>query len=273
MDHEPVPSLHGVSFQTEGTFPVRRSLPQEVPVAMVYNGTTLAVMMASPQDVLDFAFGFALSEGVISSLDQVERHEVTCNALGIEARFWLNDDRHDALEERRRTMAGPVGCGLCGIESLEQALRPLPAISANTPSFSRDDVAGATDALAKQQPLYRQTGATHGAGFMQPGRGILLAREDVGRHNALDKVIGALAHQNIHPSSGALVITSRLSVELVQKCAMAGCSTLIAVSAPTAHALKIAQDVGITLVAFARGGGFDVYSHPERINTELSDVS
>lgn len=272
MAHEHVESLNGVSFQAEGTFPVRHTLPQEVPVAMVYDGTTLAVMMASPQDVLDFAYGFALSEGIVSSLEQIERHEIASHTLGIEARFWLREDRRDALKRRRRTMAGPVGCGLCGIESLEQAVRKLPVIQSTEPTFSHLDIATATDSLSRQQPLYRLTGATHGAGFMRPGEGVILVREDVGRHNALDKVIGALASEKMQASTGALVLTSRLSVELVQKCAMAGCSTLIAVSAPTAHAQQIAQTVGITLVAFARGGGFDVYSHPDRIKVELRDV-
>ncbi|WP_333830654.1 formate dehydrogenase accessory sulfurtransferase FdhD [Pararhodobacter sp.] len=266
-------SARGVSVQGEGAYPVCRALPEEVPVAMVFGGATLAVMMASPGDIEDFAIGFALSEGVISGLDQIEEFEVAEQAQGIEARFWLRADRSAALAARRRFMAGPVGCGLCGIDSLEQAGRELPDVSGVALRLTRADVMGAADALRAQQPLHDQTRATHAAGFLRPGAGIVLAREDVGRHNALDKLIGAMVRQGDDPGTGALVVTSRLSVELVQKCAMAGSAVIIAVSAPTAHALRLAEGAGITLAAFARGGGFDVYSHPHRIRFEVSDVA
>jgi FdhD protein len=169
-------------------------------------------------------------------------------------------------------MAGPVGCGLCGIDSLDAAARALPQVG-DGPRINRSEVARATDMLRDQQPLHDQTHATHAAGFLLPGQGIVLVREDVGRHNALDKLIGAMARQGIDASAGAVVMTSRLSVELVQKCAVAGVTTLIAVSAPTAHALRLAEDAGMTLAAFARGGAFDLYSHPQRIADEGSDVA
>lgn len=266
-------SLPGWSFQVDATCSVRRTLPDEVPVAVVFNGSTLAVMMATPDDIADFAYGFALTEGVITRPDEVESFEVVAQAQGIEARFWLRDDRAEALSDRRRAMAGPVGCGLCGIDSLEQAMRPLPRVPDGALCLSRAEVSGATDALRPKQTLHAQTRATHAAGFLVPGQGIDLVREDVGRHNALDKLIGALMQSRIDPASGVVVMTSRLSVELVQKCAMAGIPGLIAVSAPTARAVHLAEEAGITLAAFARSGGFDIYSHPHRIAEEVTHVA
>ena len=269
----PVRSLPGVAHRAEGAQAVVRTLPEEIPVAMVYDGTTQAVMMATPADVADFAIGFSLTEGIIADPSEIEAFEEVVQPQGIEARMWLRADRRTRLAARRRFMAGPVGCGLCGIDSLEQALRPLPAVAGAKLRLTRADVLGATEALRALQPLHDQTRATHAAGFLRPGAGIVLVREDVGRHNALDKLIGALVRQGIDPAGGALVMTSRLSTELVQKSAMAGCPCLIAVSAPTAQALRLAETAGITLVAFARAGGFDVYSHPERISAEDAHVA
>lgn len=266
-------SLPGIAHRAEGAVPVLRSLPEEVPVALVYDGTTQAVMMATPADIADFAVGFSLSEGIIDAPDEIEGFETVSQAQGVEARIWLRPDRRAALAARRRHMAGPVGCGLCGIDSLAEAARPLPRVNRSGPLLARTDVLGATEALRACQPLHDQTRATHAAGFLRPGEGIVLSREDVGRHNALDKLIGALARQGFDPGAGAFVMTSRLSMELVQKCALAGCPCLIAVSAPTAHAVRLAEGAGITLAAFARAGGFDVYSHPERITAEALDVA
>lgn len=273
MSFTPSQSRPGISLQAEGTRHVTRALPEEVPVALVFDGTTQAVMLATPADIGDFAHGFAFTEGIVTAPDQIRDFEIAEHAEGIEARFWLREDRQAALKARRRFMAGPVGCGLCGIDSLEQAIRPVPCVAQDSPAFSQREIARATDALSTRQPLHDLTRATHAAGFILPGQGLLLAREDVGRHNALDKLIGALLHAGIDPSDGAIVMTSRLSVELVQKCAMAGCAVLIAVSAPTAHALRLAETSGITIAAFARGGGFDLYSHPHRIIDEVHDVA
>ena len=273
MTHALSASLQGVSVQPDGVRTVWRALPDEVPVAMVFDGTTLAVMMATPGDIEDFALGFALTEGIITSRDEIAEFEVAEHAAGIEARIWLRADRGDALKARRRFMAGPVGCGLCGIDSIEQAARSVPQVPASALRLSHQDVALASDGLRQMQPLRDQTGATHAAGFLRPGEGVLIAREDVGRHNALDKLIGALARAGIDPATGAFVMTSRLSVELVQKCAMAGCPVLVSVSAPTAAAQRLAEGAGITLAAFARGGGFDVYSHPGRIASEVSHAA
>jgi FdhD protein len=269
----PVLSLPGLSVQRDGQRPVLRSLPEETAVAMVFDGSTQAVMMASPADLEDFAIGFALTEGIVEDLTQIDQFELAEHPSGIEARFWLASDRSAALKARRRSMAGPVGCGLCGIDSLDQAVRDLPVLPQGGPEFTQSEVAQATDLLRDHQPMHDQSHAVHAAGFIQPGAGIVMAREDVGRHNALDKLIGALMRDGVDPATGAFVLTSRVSVEMVQKTVMAGCATLIAVSAPTAHALRLAQGAGLTLAAFARGGGFDLYSHPNRILTGASDVA
>ncbi len=266
-------SMAGHSVQPDGVRAITRALPEEVPVALVFDGTTLAVMMASPADIADFAHGFALTEGIVTAPDQIERFEVAEHAAGIEARFWLRADRAEALAARRRFLAGPVGCGLCGIDSLEQALREVPPVAPGGPHFTRAEIAGAADALATHQPLHDRTRAAHAAGFLLPGQGLVAAREDVGRHNALDKLLGALWRAGQDPGAGAIVLTSRLSVELVQKSAVAGCAVLVAVSAPTVSALRLAEGAGITLAAFARGGGFDLFSHPHRINAGVPDVA
>ncbi|WP_375175544.1 formate dehydrogenase accessory sulfurtransferase FdhD [Pseudooceanicola sp.] len=243
--------------------PVTRALPEEVPVALVYNGTTQAVMMATPSDLEDFAVGFSLSEGIVTTPEQIEDLTIETHAAGIECRMWLSEDRAEALLHRRRAMAGPVGCGLCGIDSLDQVTRPLPRVTAD-PGLSVSQITGATEALRAAQPLHDETRAAHAAGFIDP-RGLRLAREDVGRHNALDKVIGAMAREGIAPATGAIVLTSRVSIELIQKTAMAGCGMLIAVSAPTTRAVATADEAGLTLIALARGEGAEVFTHPDRI--------
>ncbi len=241
-----------------------RSLPEETPVALVYNGTTHAVMMATPADLVDFATGFALCEGVIASAADLGEVEVVHHPDGIEARAWLPEDRAQALTARRRMMTGPVGCGLCGIDSLAQALRPLAPLAQGGARLTPAEVALALDELRNWQPLHDETRATHAAGFYRPGAGIVLAREDVGRHNALDKLIGALVRAGIDPCDGAIALTSRISVDMVQKCVTARCPILLAVSAPTAHAVRLAQGAGLTLVSIARGETH-VFSHPDRI--------
>ncbi len=241
-----------------------RALPEEVPVAVVIQGTGLAVMMCSPADLEDFAVGFALSEGLIAAPGEIEELEIAEQGPGMEARLWLRGDRAEALEARRRVMAGPVGCGMCGIETLEQAMRPVPAVGPG-PVFDVGEIAGAADALAGLQPMHDRARAVHAAGFLRPGGGVVAAREDVGRHNALDKLIGALARGGDRMTGGAAVLTSRVSVEMVQKCAVAGIPAIVAVSAPTTLALRVAEEAGMTLAAAARGGGFELWTGAERI--------
>ncbi|MAL77800.1 MAG: sulfurtransferase FdhD [Sneathiella sp.] len=264
--------VQGLAIREGGRRDISRILPEEKPVALVFNGTTAAVMMATPDDLEDFAVGFALTEGFIETPDQIETLEIIPHAQGLEARFFLNADRLDFVHERRRNMLGPLGCGLCGIDSLEQALRPLPRLEGIGPAFSQNDIARATDSLRQFQPLHDLTHALHAAGFLLPGRGIVMAREDVGRHNALDKLIGALARQGMEAGSGAILLTSRISVDMVQKTVISGCPVLIAASAPTAHALDLAKKAVLTLAAFARDGQFEIYSHPGRILTGTADA-
>lgn len=271
---DPVRAVRATQMRADGTqAPVTRTVPEETPVAMVYGGTTQAVMMATPADLDDFAVGFSLTEGIVTDTAQILRLEVLAHPKGLEAQMWLPDDRAEALAARRRFMAGPVGCGLCGIDSLEEALRDLPDLTGRGPVMGAGQIAGATEALRDWQPLHDRSRAVHAAGFLAPGRGIVLAREDVGRHNALDKLIGAMARQGVDAGTGAFVLTSRVSTEMVQKCAIAGGAVIVAVSAPTAHALRLAQGAGITLAAFARGAGFDLFTHPDRLRAEVSDVA
>lgn len=261
---EPVQSVKSVVVRGAATHNGTRAVPEETAVAITLNGSTHAVMMATPADLEDFAVGFALSEGIIAAAREIEGIEVIEQPQGIEARLWLPEARAEAMAARRRAMTGPVGCGLCGIESLEEAVRPLPEVGAGA-ALDAAEVDRAVADLSALQALNARTRAVHAAGLWLPGQGVVLVREDVGRHNALDKLAGAMARTGTDGSEGAIVITSRVSVEMVQKCAMAGVSVLIAVSAPTAHALRLAEAAGITLAAIARGDGFEIFTHPERI--------
>jgi len=240
-----------------------RALPEETAVAIVVNGTTQAVLMATPADLADFATGFALTE-CLAPLPEIGEIEVVEQGEGIECRLWLPAARAAALTARRRALTGPVGCGLCGIDSLAQALRPLPVLPDTALTLARADIALALDELRDWQPLHDETRATHAAGFFRPGAGIVMAREDVGRHNALDKLIGALARAGIDPAGGGVALTSRVSVEMVQKTVMAGCPVLLAVSSPTAHAVRMAEAARLTLASRARGETA-IFTHPRRI--------
>lgn len=241
-----------------------RTIPEETPVAISYNGSTQAVMMATPADLEDFAIGFSLSEGVIERPAQIDSLEIVPQDDGIELRMWLGGDVADRLQQRRRHIAGPTGCGLCGVESIAEAVRPV-AVVGNGRSFSPLQIVAAIEAMPPQQPLNVETRAVHAAAYFTPERGIVELREDVGRHNALDKLAGALARQGIDASAGIVLLTSRVSVEMVQKTAAIGAAVLVAVSAPTALAVRMAEAAGITLAAIARSDGFEIFTHPQRI--------
>jgi FdhD protein len=248
-----------------GASPDARILPEETAVALVYGGSTEAVMMATPADLEDFAIGFSLTEGLIDTPEQIAELAVVHGPDGIELRMWLARDRDTAYRGRRRRLAGPTGCGLCGIESLAEAVRPAGHIGCDA-SFDPRCIPEAIAALASVQRLNHESRATHAAGFYRPGRGIVAIREDVGRHNALDKLAGALWRQAADGSGGAVVITSRVSVEMVQKTAAIGAPVLIAMSAPTALAVRIAEAANLTLVAVAREQSCQVFTHSWRLS-------
>lgn len=202
--------------------------------------------MATPADREDFGVGFTLTEGIVEHPTEIRGIELLPSNLGVEVRMWLDGDRAMRLAARRRAMCGPVGCGLCGIESLEQARRLPPRVSDGR-AFQAEELLAAMQALASRQVLNQQTRSVHAAAFWHPSTGIDLVREDVGRHNALDKLAGAILGEARSASAGAVLLTSRISVEMVQKAAMIGVPVVIAVSAPTTLAIQTAQDAGITL--------------------------
>jgi FdhD protein len=238
-------------------------------VAFTFNTASYAVMMATPQDLEDFAVGFSLTEGVISTRDAIDSVEIVEEDIGIEVRIWLKAPEASEFLGRRRKMAGPTGCGLCGIESLVEAMRTPPKVEEGL-VFNPNQIMMAIDSLFPLQVLNHETRAVHAAGFWDPSRGLVAVREDVGRHNALDKLAGALARNEATAREGIVVLTSRVSVEMVQKSAAIGAPMIVAVSAPTALAVRMADAAGMTLVAIARKDGFEVFTHPHRISGELT---
>ncbi len=246
----------------------QRVLPEEVAIALSFNGTTQAVMMATPADLEDFGHGFALTEGIAGPGDILSVAVETLQR-GHDVQVWLRPEAEARLAARRRTMAGPVGCGLCGIDSIDQALREVPVVPPSAFRMAPAQVMAAVAALPDQQQLHDATRAVHGAAFWAGS--ILLAREDVGRHNALDKLAGAMVRSGTTPE-GAVVLTSRVSTDMVQKVAMMGAPMIIAVSAPTAEAVALADSAGITLVALARPDRFEVFTHSDRLTKEESHV-
>ncbi len=257
------------------------ALPEEIPVAFVVDGAAEAVMMATPADLEDFALGFALSEGIITTredLRELEIVEVLAQTMpskaplppggealvGIEARLWLSDAASKTHVTRRRTRVGPAGCGLCGVESLEQALPPCTPIVSDF-NIEAKAIVAAMAQLPALQPFNQETRAVHAAAYFTAGEGIVCVREDVGRHNALDKLIGAMARQGRDCASGAILMTSRVSIELIQKAARARAPVLAAISAPTALALRVAESAGICVCAIVREDGLEVFTRPDRI--------
>ena len=265
-----------------------RFVPEEIPVAFSYGGSTHAVMMAPPVSSPwagsswavvrgrrayreDFATGFGHTGGIIGDPAEIDAIEIVAEDKGIDLQVRLADAQNDALTARRRHMAGPVGCGLCGIESIEQAVRVTPSVRSSTLTLSEDEVVEAVRLLNGQQPLHMATRAVHGAGFYVPGAGLVAVREDVGRHNALDKLVGAARRAGHAGGAGAGGGTSRGSVEMVQKTAIIGSPFIIAISAPTALAIRTAEEAGMTLFTLVRGeevenfsGAGPIRSGPER---------
>ncbi len=247
-----------------------RVLSEEVAVALSFNGSAQAVMMATPSDLEDFAYGFALTEGIATPAEILEI-EVVRAGSGIDVQCWLEPGAEARLASRRRTMAGPVGCGLCGIDSIDQALREPATVPHGGLRMTPAQVMAAIAALPAQQPLHDLTRSAHCAGFWTAGA-LVTTREDVGRHNALDKLAGWTLRSGADAGQGAVVLTSRVSIDLVQKVAALRCGILIAVSAPTADAVALAERAGITLIALARPDRFEAFTHTDRIVTESAHV-
>ena len=239
-----------------------RILADEMPVAIVGNGTTIAVLLATPADLADFAIGFALTEGLVATAAEAGEVEVVRHADGIEARLAIADGR--ALAARRRTITGPSGCGLCGVESLAAAVVAPRKVVAPGPRPTPAEIVAAMTALSDAQPLGRATRAVHGAALWRRGQP-LIVREDVGRHNALDKLVGAAARAGIVTTDAMLLLTSRVSVEMVQKASVLGAPIVVAVSAPTTLAVAAAKAAVLTLIAVARSDGFEVFAWGERV--------
>jgi FdhD protein len=240
-------------------------LPEETPVAITYNRVSHAVMMATPADFHDFALGFTLNERIVAGPSEIEEIEIIAAPRGaVELRLWITESRMEALDHRRRHLTGAMGCGLCGLDSLEEATRPPPTVPGGL-TLRAEDIAAACAALAPAQQLSQLTRAVHAAGYWVRGRGMVAVREDVGRHNALDKLAGALVSAGDQASEGVLVMTSRVSIELIQKAAVMGVQILAAVSAPTLLAVREAEAIGMTLIGVARDDGFEVFTQAERI--------
>ena len=273
---------------------------EETPVALVYHGVPHVVMLATPADLEDYAVGFTISEGLVGNAGEIQsieiapathsgkaashRHGVAprnanprtsamasaaggLDAAAIEVRIGIASERFTELLKRRRNLTGRTGCGLCGTETLDEAMRSVPRVAGKL-SVSVTDLHDALVRLESMQPVNSRTGSVHAAAWARPGEGIQFVREDVGRHNALDKAIGALVRSGASAADvagGYMIVTSRASYEMVQKSAAAGISLLAAVSAPTALAIRVAEESGVTLVGFARPDRHVVYTHPERL--------
>jgi FdhD protein len=237
---------------------------QERPIALEFNGISHAVMLATPCDLKDFALGFGICEGILSGAADLYGCDISQSDLGTTVSLEISSRSFDFLKQRRRSMVGRTGCGICGTESLAQMVRPLPAAPQHV-SIHAKAILHAIQSMRDGQVLNRLTGSLHAAAWCDSHGSVQVIREDVGRHNALDKVVGALAISRMPVASGFIAVTSRASVEMVQKAACAGVSIMAAVSAPTQMAIETALKAGITLVGLVRQNDLVIYTHPEHV--------
>jgi FdhD protein len=239
---------------------------EEMPIALLYNGVSFAVMMATPHDLKDFALGFSLSEGLVQSSAQLLQVDVQNLLEGIQLAMTVAPEAHGAhlSHKQERLLPGRSGCGICGTRELEQAIRHSPPVGAGI-AVTRSALEKALSQLQSRQPMNAATGAVHAAAWADGEGNIQLVREDVGRHNALDKLIGAMRRRDVDAQAGMALVTSRASYEMVTKAASAGIGLIAAISAPTALAIELARSAGITLIGFARPGSHNVYTHPRRL--------
>ncbi len=249
----------------EGAWATDDQVIEETPVALVFNGISHAVMLATPEHLADMALGFALSEGILSHAKELYDLEIRPGCQGVAVHLEIASSRFMALKERRRNLAGRTGCGLCGVESLDQVSRPKHTVQRGAP-LPAAAVARALAQLPDWQQLHRITGAVHGAAWVNRHGQIQALREDVGRHNALDKLLGWMARQQIPAQDGFVLVSSRASYEMVQKTVTLGIGCLVAISAPTGLAVRLAQDAQLCLAGFARGERLVVYTHPEHLS-------
>jgi FdhD protein len=267
LDAHSVPTLAQVEVRRARDADWQQALDhvaEETPVALEYNGISHAVMLATPADLEDFALGFSLSEGILGNAAELYDCEVIPDPSGLRVAMQIPQQRFMRLKEMRRSLAGRTGCGLCGTESLQHAVRLPATVTAQARHAAATLYAGLAS-MQTGQALQHKTGATHAAAWVSGSGELALLREDVGRHNALDKLVGALARAGIDASAGAILVTSRASVEMVQKAAACGAGVLAAVSAPTALAVRSAEQCGLTLLGFVREGRHVAYTHTHRI--------
>lgn len=239
-------------------------IAEEVPVSLIYNGTPHVVMLASPTNLEEFALGFSITEGIIKNPKELLSARVYNRSNGIEVQIKIPEQRFQCMADKGRNLTGRTGCGLCGASTLKQAIREPSPVSGEL-SLSADQLQSALTGIKQHQKLNRLTGAVHAAAWAVPGLGILDVREDVGRHNALDKLIGFLLRTDKDLSAGFVIVTSRASYEMVQKTAWVGITLLAAISAPTGLAIRLANEAGLTLIGFARDDQHVVYTHPQRL--------
>jgi FdhD protein len=240
-------------------------IAEEAPVSLIYNGTPHVVMLSTPTNLEDFALGFSITEGIIETPAELQSIHVYNRSNGIEVRLEIPKSRFSHLSDKGRNLTGRTGCGLCGASTLQQAIRDPKSVQGNL-NVAASELLSALAEIKQHQQLNQLTGAVHAAAWVVPGQGVQTVREDVGRHNALDKLIGLLLRRGKDPATGFVIVTSRASYELVQKAASVGITLLAAMSAPTGLAIRLADEAGLTLVGFVRDSQHVIYTHPERLS-------